>query len=308
MSGKTRLRRRIRNWQRLIRRLRESYERDLGRSPRIFRPRRLTEKIQWRKLFDLDPIYVVFSDKVAMRRYVEERVGADAVIPTLWLGNDPAAIPFDTLQPPYIIKCSHGSGWNLVVRDTAALDRAAVRAQFAEWLATDYGTYSIEPGYCAVPRRLLIQPLLTRQGGFPIECMFFVFDGVTRLIIHRVNTGDLHYERIQSYYDAQWRHLPMRTPDMPWTKPVPQPPAFDTMRAMAERLARDRDFLRVDLIADDEHVYVNEITCAHRSGVFQFEPDERDLELGEYWRLRRPMLRALRTILTRDWGIFGKPA
>ena len=72
--------------------------------------------MQWRKLFDLDPIYAVFCDKVATREYVAQRVGSDAVVPMLWLGSDPAALPFETLRPPYIIKCSHGSGWNIVVR------------------------------------------------------------------------------------------------------------------------------------------------------------------------------------------------
>ena len=129
------------------------------------------------------PIYVVFSDKVATREYVSRRIGSDAVVPMLWLGTDPAALPFQTLRAPYIIKCSHGSDWNIVVRDNETIDRAAIRAQLANWLAIDFGIQMTEPGYSSVPRRLLVEPLLTDRGGFPNEYSFFVFSGVARLVM-----------------------------------------------------------------------------------------------------------------------------
>ena len=178
---------RARSWRRIIDVWRTYYR--LRRQPLhllplfLFRPRRFTEKMQWRKIFDLDPIYAVFCDKVATREYVTQRLGSDAVVPILWLGSDPAALPFETLRPPYIIKCSHGSGWNIVVRGNETVDYAAIRAQLGRWLARDFGIEMIEPGYSAVPRQLLVEPLLTHQGGFPIECKFFMFNGVARLAL-----------------------------------------------------------------------------------------------------------------------------
>ena len=289
-------------WWRMTRKVRRTYNQQLQRPLHLFRPRRFTEKMQWRKLFDLDPIYVVFCDKVATRDYVSQRVGSDAVVQMLWLGSDPVALPFDKLRPPYIIKCSHGSGMNIVVRGNDN-DYAAIRTQLGRWLAIDYGIELYEPGYCAVPHRLLVEPLLTHQGGFPIEYKFFMFDGVTLLIMLRVNYGDLAHERIQAYYDVQWRQLPFRTSDMPNTDPIPRPLEFDTMRVMAQRLAAGRDFLRVDFLVSDERVYVGELTSYHRSGLFHFEPDKQDFVLGEWWKLRRPFLRAVWTIITSDWGI-----
>jgi len=132
-----------------------------GGRPHLFRPRRFSEKIQWRKLFDLDPIYAVFSDKVATREYVAQRVGSDAVVPMLWLGNDPAALPLDTLRAPYIIKCSHGSGWNVVVRDNDPMNYDTTRVQLGRWLASDFGYQKIEPGYSAVPHLRQTRPILS---------------------------------------------------------------------------------------------------------------------------------------------------
>ena len=120
----------------------------------------------------------------------------------------------------------------------------------------------------------------------------------------RTNYGDLEHERTQAYYDMQWRLLPLRKSDMPpCTSPVPRPLEFDTMRFMAERLADGRDHIRIDFFVSDGCVYVGELTIYHHSGLFRYEPDIYDCTLGEWWQLRRPLLRAVCTIIRRDWGI-----
>ena len=97
-------------------------------------PVRYTEKMQWRKLFDLNPLYSILCDKVAVRDFVTERIGPEVLIPLLWVGDDPDAIPFDTLEPPYIIKSNHGTGHTIVVQSRASLDERAVRETARSWL------------------------------------------------------------------------------------------------------------------------------------------------------------------------------
>src|SRR5438046_2058081 len=126
---------RLRRWLRTIGIVQRTYRKLVGHRLHLFYPRRFTEKMQWRKLFDLDPIYTVFCDKVATRVYVAQRVGPNAVLPILWLGSDPRALPLETLEPPYIIKCSNGSAFNITVRSNDVMDYAAIRAQFERWLA-----------------------------------------------------------------------------------------------------------------------------------------------------------------------------
>jgi hypothetical protein len=45
----------------------------------------------------------------------------------LWAGDDPDAIPFDRLVPPYALKSTHAVGQTMIVRDAAALDAEATR-------------------------------------------------------------------------------------------------------------------------------------------------------------------------------------
>jgi TupA-like ATPgrasp len=300
---------RLRRWLRTIGIVRRSYRKFVERRLHLSFPRRFTEKMQWRKLFDLDPIYTVFCDKIATREYVARRLGSNAVVPILWLGHDPSALPLETLQPPYIIKCSHGSGFNITVRSKDDLNYAAIRAQFAGWLSTDYSDLAKEPGYAAVPRRLLIEPLLTDNGGFPAEYMFFMFSGIARVVMVKANYGDQKHERTQTYYDLEWRRLPIRTLEVQCdATPVPRPRELETMRIMAERLAENCDHIRVDFIVGNGRVYVGELSSYHKSGFFRFERDEHDLMLGQWWELRRPLLRACWTVITRDWNIASKPS
>jgi hypothetical protein len=130
-----------------------------------------------------------------------------------------------------------------------------------------------------VPRRLVIEPLLTNNGGFPAEYKFFMFNGIARLVMYRANYGDQTHQRNQAYYDMHWQLLPIRTLDMPRASPVPCPRELDTKRMMAERLADNCDHLRVDFLVSDGRVYVGELTSYHRSGFIRFELDEHDFML-----------------------------
>ena len=148
---------RIYQWRVAIHRVRAAYAHaHNGRKPRLLRPRRFTEKMQWRKLFDLNPIYAVISDKLAVRDFIATRVGTDVLVPLLWVGNDPSAVPFDAFDPPYVIKSTHASGRVLIVRQRQDADVDAAVATFRDWLGTCYGTTKDEPGYVPVPRRLMV--------------------------------------------------------------------------------------------------------------------------------------------------------
>ena len=113
--------RRFSEWHRAIARVRGDFCHYHGVSPRLFTPQTFSEKVQWRKLFDLDPQFGVFSDKLRVRDYISERAGPDVLPPLLWVGDDPDAVPFENFRLPYVVKSTHASGQTLIVTDAAAL-------------------------------------------------------------------------------------------------------------------------------------------------------------------------------------------
>jgi len=228
---------RISDWKAAIDRVRAAYVKHHGRKPRLLRPSRFTEKIQWRKLFDLNPVYAVLSDKLAVREFIAERVGADVLIPLLWVGDDPDAIPFDTLDPPYIIKSTHASGHVLKVRSRDDLDVPAARAMFRQWLAQCYATHAEEPGYRPVPRQLIVEQLvLDPDGAPPLEHKMFVFGGRVRII--QTIVVDRDGKRRGVFHDSNWVRLNWRTISSPFEGLQPRSARATELVALAERAGR----------------------------------------------------------------------
>ncbi|WP_137180611.1 ATP-grasp fold amidoligase family protein [Roseomonas sp. AR75] len=295
---------RLRRWRQAIRRVRADYRAAHGHAPHLFRPRRFNEKMQWRKLFDLDPRLALFSDKLATRDHVVGEVGRAHVAPLLWSGSDPDAMPLETLPTPFIVKSSHGSGDVVLVRDRARLDAAALRATARGWLATCHGTRLTEPGYVHVPRRLVVEALLRGHGGAaPVEYKVMCFGGRPHSILCVV-APDGPVGRRTAFHAPDWQPLPFRHAHLvPIEGTLPRPEALAEMLAIAARLAAGVSQLRVDLYDTAEGIVVGELTAYHLSGLDPFVPDAADLALGAAWPLRFPLLRALWTMATREHAI-----
>ena len=67
-----------------------------GRELNLENPTRINEKVQWMKLYDRRPEYVMMSDKYRVRPYIAEKIGARYLIPSLGVWERPEEIDFDT--------------------------------------------------------------------------------------------------------------------------------------------------------------------------------------------------------------------
>jgi hypothetical protein len=291
---------RLAAWRAAFAHNRARYARCHQREPRLFSPGRYTEKIQWRKLFDANPLFPILSDKLAVRDFIAARAGAEFLVPLLWSGTD---IPFDALTPPYVLKSSHASGQVIIVPAPPA-DQDAIRAEAAAWLADDYGARQFEPAYRSVPRRLLAETMLTLPGGAPPEeIRLFVFGGKAKVInTVFVEAGEV---RNGAFHLPDWTRL-----DWHFTRKLDRaflPPArLADMLAIAEKLGAGIDHVRVDIYDCGARIYVGEITLYSWSGLAPFHPDSADLALGAFWPLPNPKLRAAATILRHNHPIFSK--
>jgi hypothetical protein len=279
---------------RAIWKVRAQYKAAHGRAPQLLRPRRFTEKMQWRKLFDQNPMLTNFCDKLTTRAFVVAKIG-DTYLPELLWSGDNAEIPFDALSPPYVIKSAHASGHIIKVEVDDCVDRAQVRALAAEWLQLSFAGINLEPGYRNVPRRLMVERMLkTDDGHPPLERRLFVFGGKVEVI----NTVFLEAGRL--------RNGAFHTPDWQWldwyfsrkvSVPFPPPAKLAEMIQIAECLGEGIDHIRVDCYDCGARIYVGELTPYSWSGLSPFQPDKADFILGEKWHLPQPMRRAVNSLL-----------
>ncbi len=288
------------DWLDRIHCVRERYRRKFYRYPSLLRPKSFGEKMQWRKLFDDNPLFTVFSDKSQSRSYVEERGFGAHLIPVLWVGSDLDQLDLHALPLPYVIKSAHGWQQTIFVRDSN-FDAAAIKDQLKGWLKYCHGTRNLEPGYLKVPRRIIVESLLDcADGRPPAEYKLFVFDGVAQVINCIITEPDRTSR--SSFHRTNWERLPWRGHRTPLEGYPPKPPNLQTMIDVAEGLGRDLDHVRVDLYDCDGKIYVGEITIYSWGGWKNLKPEIADVELGSYWNIRSPASRAWQAVAYSSWG------
>jgi hypothetical protein len=186
------------------------------------------------------------------------------------------------------------------VREGQIPDRAAIRIMAKDWLSRCHGTAMGEPGYIRVPRRLAIERQVFSAGKKPpLERRLFVFHGVVCII----NTVFVEGERVRNgaFHTAEWERLDWHFTRKLADAPFPRPVLLDQLVKAAVRLGQGFEHLRIDFYDCDDRFWVGEMTVYAWSGLVPFVPDEADYQLGAFWRLRQPFLRAMFTVLTRPW-------
>ena len=293
--------------------LAKRFHEDQGYWPNIENPRTLQEKVHWRKLVEDMSEAVRLADKVAVRDYVRDVVGEGYLVEALAVAVDADEVNFDSLPDSFILKVNHASAKNLAVEDRSRLDLASVRPYANSLLRLKYGRRTGEHWYNAIQPKLLVERLLIDQEyGIPLDFRFHVFHGKTEFIqvvscrrFSRELLGPLSLPAGCSFVDGRmarhtaytldWQIAPYqeRNSMPPFPALHGKPARADEMLAVAEQLAGDWGYVRVDLYCvDDRRIYFGELTFAHNAGFFGFVPTSYNDYFGSLWDIHRRYVRS----------------
>jgi len=262
------------------------FRESVGYVPDLDRPRTFNEKVQWRKLHDRRRVLALAVDKYRVRDYVAARIGGEYLVPLLHVGARPEQIPFGSLSPPYIIKPNNCSGMTTIVRSREELDAAGSVRWLRECLRETYGLELLEWAYGTVDPLALVEPLLLDdEGRLPMDYKFHVFDG--RVAYVHVDQ-DRETGLRSTTHDRDWRPLALRQKGIAPGDALAPPPNAALMIELAERLAAELEYARIDLYNVGGRVYFGELTVYPDSGLRAFDPPEWDLRWGELWTLPSP--------------------
>lgn len=73
-------------------------------------PKTLSEKIQWLKLHDHNPIYPNLVDKYEVKPLVAKKIGDKYIIKTLCIWDNLEDVDFNYLPQQFVLKTTHGGG------------------------------------------------------------------------------------------------------------------------------------------------------------------------------------------------------
>jgi hypothetical protein len=248
---------------------------ELGTYPNLLCPRTFNEKVLYRMAFDRRPILITVQDKYAAREYVRQRVGEHVLPRWYWVTKTPADIPFDSLPDRFVVKATHGSGFNYLVPEKARVDWADVMANCALWLSRNYYSDNREWAYKHIEPRIIVEEFIgDATGRSALNHKIFVFGGRAQLIqVDAVDRCD--------NYDLSWNRLDLRGRRDP-IGGVPRPALLRDLIECAETLGAGLDFLRVDLYVTKK-VYFGEMTLYPSAGLKKFFPRKWNRHFGDLW-------------------------
>jgi hypothetical protein len=194
--------------------------RELARLPE---PVTFNEKVRYRMLADRRPLLTTFADKVAVRGYVESRVGGSVLTEFYAVTDDPTSLVRAELPREFAIKPTHASGACIVVADYASAEsevplptegwvEALVQPDRVSWsrlleLCEEWLARSWLPrewAYRNVPPQIIVEELLDEGGKPPLDYKIFVFDGRARMI---QVTLDRFEQLTRAQYTAEWERF-----------------------------------------------------------------------------------------------------
>lgn len=252
----------------------------LGHFPNVLNPKTFSEKIQRRKLFDRDARLPLRADKIAVKYFVQQKLGSDWITPTLWFGTK---LPDKCDWPiPFVIKASHGSAMNYFVRNEQELKWPEIENLCCKWLQDRYyGPWGGEWLYSQIEPRLLVEPFIGDLAALPVDYKLWTFHGRVEFI--QVDTDREHAHK-RTMFDREWWRLPFTTGYPVDEREIARPRHLNEIVRAAEALAEDFAFVRVDFYDLPSGPRFGEMTFYPDSGLAQFSPAEYDFEIGSLWR------------------------
>ena len=251
-------------------------------------PKTYSEKLQWLKLNDHNPLYTTLVDKEAVKDYVAEKIGEQYIIKTLGVWDNFEEIDFDKLPNQFVLKCTHDSGGLVICRDKNLFDIVGAKKRIEKCLKRNYYKHGREWPYKNVKPRIIAEEYMedTKTGELR-DYKFFAFDGEVKAMFIASERSNKNTETRFDFFDRGFNHLPF-TNGHPNADVLPQKPEkYDEMVSLAEKLSVGIPQARIDFYEVDGKVYFGEITFFHWGGLMPFNPPEWDEKFGSYIKLPR---------------------
>ena len=241
--------------------------------PDFARPRDLAELVQWRKLFDRNPAFPVFADKLATKKWLAERFPDLPTPETVWVGDHVDEVPDEFVRPGYVIKLNSGTSQNYFPHRQGS-GRAAFNQAARRWFSFSLRAWSyvarktpLEWAYWPIRSKLFVERLIA--NGSPIDISIRVCGGYASSATCATDfkTGQ---DRIAFFWADGCRMMaPNETEHGDLGEDFQVPARFRDAIAYAQDISKGFDYLRVDFLTHEDQLHLSEITIYPASGFGQ---------------------------------------
>jgi hypothetical protein len=251
------------------------FKKVVGYDPDIAFPCRYHDKMLWRKIFDHNPLFITFCDKLATKDYVREK-GVEIRMPqTLWVGDSVLKIPSVLLHNKVVIKCNHGCNFNFFWQPGKTSLEEVDRISKI-WLSETYGEWYMEWGYLGVPRKIFVEEFVEVSGNLAdinVRCaggLAILVSVIVNNKSDRMAFGYFNPDGSRSELDSIANHSFYNSGILPMDYVVP--PSFHDAVRCAELLSLGVDYARYDFMTNGSDLFAGEITVYPAAGVSPATP------------------------------------
>ena len=257
-------------------------------------PKTIQEKLRWLNIYDIPwsdeysmPLKSVCTDKLIMKKYIQNILGEDVSVPTLFVYNNINEIEWDKLPNKFIIKCNHDSGSTIVCKDKSKFDKANCILKLNKWMSMDFAFRNgFESHYHWIDRKIIVEELLEdeNQKDSLYDYKFWCFNGEPKFFT--INDGHghgniNHYKMDKSPY-KEIERVDIK-PD--YSKNYKIPYNFDLMVKYSKKLSKLFKFVRVDFYEVNNKVYLGELTFTPGACVFNYKNPEDNILVGDMLKI-----------------------
>lgn len=271
--------------------LRSLYRYIMGCHIDLQTPNTFTEKIQWLKLYNRNPLYHTLVDKQEVKEYVANKIGSQYIIPSLGVWDSPEEIDWDKLPSQFVLKTTHyGGGEGIVIcRNKEIIDKEKIKQVLKKTLTMSLYPYHREWPYKGLKPRILAEKYMEDHGHGTnkdlIDYKFYCFNGEP--IYCQVISGRGNYKVID-FFDMDWNLMPftgLSSNAIHSDVALSKPDNLIDMKEIAKKLSQNIPFVRIDLYLIDGKIYFGEITFFPNSGFGTFTPSEWNYKIGSLLKL-----------------------
>ncbi|WP_162300550.1 ATP-grasp fold amidoligase family protein [Anaerosacchariphilus polymeriproducens] len=257
-------------------------KKDLGKLD-LSNVRSFSEKINWIKVYDNNPLYVECTDKYKVRNYVK-KCGLEEILNDLYEVYDCVdEINLDKLPDKFVLKANHGCGWNIICSDKKQLDWSLAKKKLKKWMKMDYYNVQGEKWYSQIQRKIVCEQYLEDKKYKDLkDYKIFCFHGKPHVIQVDI---DRYIGHKRNFYDTDWNLRDIYCEHDKYEPGVERPKKLEQMLEYAHILSEPFILARVDFYVVNDKIYFGEITFAPGSGVVPFEPVDFLYEMGNLMHL-----------------------
>ena len=245
------------------------------------RPKTFSEKLIHRRLFSRDPIWPIVTDKIAVRAWLKEKGFLEYVnlVPArvAYSVDELLSLPIDK---PVVVKAAWASGLNLFVSSNEEL--LEHKSTLDKWMHSAYAVERLIWAPERMKRGFLVEDSIADENGkVPVDYKFHCFNGKVAFFQLDLDRFDNHLRVIfnrdgkqQEWCYGKKGYNSSKSLDSDLTCKLVE---------IAERLAAEFSYIRVDLYEYNSKVYFGELTQTQGAGFERFTNNNLYIKYGDLW-------------------------